>query len=384
MNNLIFFSFISFQIKSEDEVWRNEKLPSMKTAMDVVSRILWDECLPQHCFVIGYLDRHLGVIEKNFTAFSWEDISSVDYNTLAIPKHRIQYFLYQGIKVWEKKSRLDNVFGSTGSGKTIYDIKAKQKEDAASGAASGAKEDPAKNSDSHSDDDDDIEINLGNQDSDDNDEVSDMTELTEREKYWCKKSRPTHFLCLRITDPEVKRNIAATHAPINEVNPDYEDCLIPAERLHVTLACLGLDTQEQVDRASQVLRDIKPELEPWNPSDINLKFNGADHFYHSCIYAKVESDYRFLDLVQHLRTCIRKAGVEIRDVFEFTPHMTVMKMKKRHGYEFRCKYLDTARLFDILKDRCFGTQVFDNIHLCDMSEERQPDGFYISPADISF
>ncbi len=90
---------VFFQSKLEDEVCTNEKLPSMKTAMDVVSRILWDASLPEHCFLIGYLDRHLGIIEKNFSAFSWEDVSSVDYNTLAIPKHRIQYFKYQGIKV---------------------------------------------------------------------------------------------------------------------------------------------------------------------------------------------------------------------------------------------------------------------------------------------
>ena len=369
-------------MKSEDEEWRNEKLPSMKTAMDVVSRILWDESLPVHCFLIGYLDRHLGTIEKNFSAFCWEDVSSQDYNTLAIPKHRIQYFKYKGITVWEKKSRLDNVFGSTGSGKTIYDVIAEEKEKAAPVAV---EERPREVEDDDDSDDDDIEINLGNQNAHENDEVEEEEEeLTEREKYWGKKNRPTHFLCLRVTDPEVKANIAATHGPITEVNADYTDCLIPPERLHVTLACLGLDTGEQVQRAARVLREIKPEVEPSNPSDIRLKFTSVDHFYHNCIYAKVECDYRFMDMLQHVRASVTEAGIEIRDVFDFTPHMTIMKMKKRHGHEFRCKYLDTARLFDILKERHFGEQVFDNIHLCDMSEERQPDGFYISPADISF
>ncbi len=86
------------QSKSEQDQ-ANEKLPPMKTAMDVVSRVLWDESLPTDSFVIGYLDRHIGVVEKSFAAFSWEDVSSVDYNTLAIPKHRIQYFKYKGIKV---------------------------------------------------------------------------------------------------------------------------------------------------------------------------------------------------------------------------------------------------------------------------------------------
>ncbi len=71
-------------------------------------------------------------------------------------------------------------------------------------------------------------------------------------------------------------------------------------------------------------------------------------------------------------------------MFGFVPHMTLMKMKKKHGYEFRSKYLDTARLFNGLKNKRFGVQPFSNIYLCEMSEARQPDGFYVSPGEIEF
>ncbi len=81
-------------------------------------------------------------------------------------------------------------------------------------------------------------------------------ELTEREKYWGKKRRPTHFLCLRITDPEVRGQVASTHAHITDVNAEYADCIIPPECLHMTLACLGLDTQEEV-RARRSCTTIK-------------------------------------------------------------------------------------------------------------------------------
>lgn len=33
---------------------------------------------------------------------------------MAIPRHRIQYFSYKGQCVWDKDSRTDHVFGSTG------------------------------------------------------------------------------------------------------------------------------------------------------------------------------------------------------------------------------------------------------------------------------
>ena len=37
---------------------------------------------------------------------SWDDVASVDYDVLAIPKHRIEYFKYKQIKVWDKSHSL--------------------------------------------------------------------------------------------------------------------------------------------------------------------------------------------------------------------------------------------------------------------------------------
>lgn len=80
---------------------KDEKKASMKTADDVIKRIQWDAELPQDEFLVGYIDRFLGIQEKYFTSFSWEDIASVDYSVLAVPKHRIEYFKYKDIKVWD-------------------------------------------------------------------------------------------------------------------------------------------------------------------------------------------------------------------------------------------------------------------------------------------
>ena len=106
------------------EVVLNKKKPPMKTASDVISRIQWDEELSPKDFVVGYLDRFVGIVEKDFTDLSWEDLASVDHFVdLAIPRHRIQYFKYLGEIVWDKRERIDRVFGSTGSNETILDVK---------------------------------------------------------------------------------------------------------------------------------------------------------------------------------------------------------------------------------------------------------------------
>ena len=43
--------------KKEVEGKKHEKLPSMKTAADVISRLQWDRQLPVDKFTVGYIDR---------------------------------------------------------------------------------------------------------------------------------------------------------------------------------------------------------------------------------------------------------------------------------------------------------------------------------------
>ena len=91
--------------------------PRMRTALDVIKRIKWDDDLPEEAFTIGYLDRFVGIKEDPFQKFShWCDLASADSEdsaVLAIPQHRIQYFKYKDTKVWDKPSRTDLIFGST-------------------------------------------------------------------------------------------------------------------------------------------------------------------------------------------------------------------------------------------------------------------------------
>lgn len=104
---------------------QTKKLP-MKTADDVISRIEWDERLDKRFFRVGYIDRFLGLQEKSFLDFDFQiDLSTISdrhSNVLAIPKHRIQYFKYNNEIIWDKDTRTDLMFGSTGNHQTIYDV----------------------------------------------------------------------------------------------------------------------------------------------------------------------------------------------------------------------------------------------------------------------
>lgn len=48
------------------------KKPRMRTADDVISRIIWDPTVDAADFMVGHLDRFLGVLERPFSDFSWD------------------------------------------------------------------------------------------------------------------------------------------------------------------------------------------------------------------------------------------------------------------------------------------------------------------------
>ena len=79
---------------------------------------MWDPAVDRADFVVGYLDRFRGVLEKNFEEFRLE----------AIPEHRIQHFTYRGELVWAKAMRLDRIFGSTPPYEKISDVQAQLEE----------------------------------------------------------------------------------------------------------------------------------------------------------------------------------------------------------------------------------------------------------------
>lgn len=51
-------------IRNEKEVSGCKKKPRMRTADDVISRIIWDSSVDPADFIVGHLDRFLGVLER--------------------------------------------------------------------------------------------------------------------------------------------------------------------------------------------------------------------------------------------------------------------------------------------------------------------------------
>jgi uncharacterized protein (UPF0248 family) len=93
---------------SQTEDSTPSKAPRMKTSEEVYNRIKWNPDYDPDDFVIGYEDRFVGIQEAKLSTFD-RDVTSETF----IPWHRVMYFKRQDEVVWDRRIRMDKVFGST-------------------------------------------------------------------------------------------------------------------------------------------------------------------------------------------------------------------------------------------------------------------------------
>ncbi|KAL8727955.1 MAG: hypothetical protein Q9166_005720 [cf. Caloplaca sp. 2 TL-2023] len=88
-------------------------VPSLRPAQDIMNRIRHDPSLQISDYVVGYEDRHAGLMWKGVE--EWLDTTEEED---FIPMHRIRCFKRRsdGYVVWDREKRIDEIFGSGVSG----------------------------------------------------------------------------------------------------------------------------------------------------------------------------------------------------------------------------------------------------------------------------
>ncbi|EQC25262.1 hypothetical protein SDRG_16869 [Saprolegnia diclina VS20] len=218
---------------------------SMRTATDVIHRILWDDNITQTEVIVGYLDRFVGTVERNFAAFNWADIATLSQNETAIPQHRIQYFKWRDEIIWDKRVRLDRVFGSSG-----HDMIAFSPSTAAPAPSSAVAAVTPANVTFHANTD-----------------------------------RPNTFLCFRITDSSVVDACKHAQAAILRGDPRLAPSALAPARFHCTLLLMRLKTLDEIDAAKRVLAECQGLLHTLCTS--NVTFDGVSAFGNRVVYAKI-------------------------------------------------------------------------------------------------
>ena len=358
-----------------------EKKPPLRTASDVISRILWDPDLMSEEFTVGYIDRFTGIVEKPFSAFSWEDIATVGINVLAIPKHRIQYFKYRNEIVWDKPSQLDNFFGSRG-GKVIQDIVTQH----AAGKDDNVQERGEQN-EPECGEKDGGERGFGEMD-------IELDEDWEKEGHGeganalqasihTDRNRPTHFVCFHITNSEVKTNVAKIQSHITTLSPQLSNACLAVTALHVTLNMIRLENDQQIEKACEVLKCIRVQFIHMLPRCLQLTFTGISNFRERLVYVKVAPCLALEKFVVFLMNQFKAAGLRTPGNHEeYTPHMTILKLSRPMQRELPIGLISPA-LYLPFQNMCVGSEHVDSLFLCAVTAPKQPDGFFLRLAHIT-
>ncbi|KAI4248523.1 MAG: hypothetical protein L6R40_001085 [Gallowayella cf. fulva] len=99
--------------EQQEKSSQQSAIPSLRPAQDIMNRIRHDPTLEVSDHVVGYEDRHVGIMWKGVE----EWLSTIEEEDF-IPLHRIQYFKRKSDDhvVWDREKRIDEIFGSGVSG----------------------------------------------------------------------------------------------------------------------------------------------------------------------------------------------------------------------------------------------------------------------------
>ncbi|XP_060777674.1 leukocyte receptor cluster member 9 isoform X3 [Neoarius graeffei] len=398
-----------------------EKKLRMRTADDVISRILWDTSVDPADFIVGHLDRFLGLLERPFSDFSWDtQLCDCDYSEeMTIPRHRIQYFTYKGQRVWDRDSRTDHVFGSTGQSVISPFDRGDQSQDAAENGEelSGETNEHgsvkhslmgAADEDTLSDAGETLDCSTNIQTDKDHEDVSlaqeaerlsispgdkqttmqdewtdswDKEEVKEKEMEPVQaipqgpppgrqRRKPTHFICFRVDSPAALRAFQLLQRKVLTHLPQSEPLWVKPESLHVTLSLLFLQGPSEVFAASELLRSIAKNF--YKPP-ISVFFTPRlRHFSGKVLHIAPKPLPDIQNLNAPLQEAFREKGWLHRDSRNPTYHLTLAKVTEA----------DAERIFEDVwqikldKQLNFGKLIVDKLYLCVNDVPRAVNGFY--------
>lgn len=319
--------------KKDEDIDANSKKISMKTAGDAVNRIQWDEEIDKDFITVGYIDRFLGLKECAFNTFDWGDIVLADYGALAIPEHRISYFKYKDEIIWDKKSRMDNIFGSTGSGQTIRDI-VKRLEN--------------------------LEFRPKNEL--DNEQIEIKPNNFEKEN-------PNYFISIPVNSFQIKSSFDLLNSDLLEHNNQVESFLVPDSSFHLTLCTLRINSDQELNVIKELMDKSKETLKHQFP--ITIRFQGLEQFFNKVLYVKCTGDelVKLENLQKFFLSRLEEKNINMAgNYYNFVPHLTALKINSNSNNKNLTldDFID-KNLLTKYENFNFGEEQVSQIQLCKMT-----------------
>ncbi|CAM1299161.1 akap7 (predicted) [Pycnogonum litorale] len=203
-----------------------------------------------------------------------------------------------------------------------------------------------------------------------------------------KSTRPNYFIGIQVNDKNILDNVKLVQETMIQNEPLLKSAMIPVATFHLTLLVMHLASNEEIQRAGDLLKQCYEEIkEDFLANPVSLEFSGLNHFNNQVLFAQVKSDAE-LARVTMLAHSIHKAFTESKFNLsgnkEFKPHATLCKLSKDPG--LRKKGVEQIREETFIKhiNDQFGKQTVTGLQLLSMMKRKDTSGYYFTEKEYKF
>jgi len=203
---------------------------------------------------------------------------------------------------------------------------------------------------------------------------------------------PNHFVGIKICSQEIVTNVEKIQQNLLLKNKFLEKALIPLPTLHLTVALMQLDVEDEetMKRAIEAMERCGEKLKSDLINDpLVLTIEGLDHFNGGVLFSKVkEGDAldRLTDICRKVQESFTSHGIILTDD-KFNPHLTLAKVSKLQGRwkdKKVIKQLILNKFYKEYQGTVFGNEKVESLQLLSMTADKDENGYYHCLKSISF
>ena len=190
--------------------------------------------------------------------------------------------------------------------------------------------------------------------------------------------KPNRFICIKIEDEGVFQKVSDVQNKILKVQPALLQCMKPKESLHVTLSVLRVNNETDEEKVKKILNELEPIIKKMVQGESRkIDFKGLGSFrYGNILFCQT----KLPDVISKIRDLLcQKLKGDFNISHMSIPHMTILEIRYKHQ---RQNLSLSSTSYEKLINEDFGSYHVDNIHYCDIGDDRGSDGFYITRKKI--
>ncbi|XP_071150775.1 A-kinase anchor protein 7-like [Mytilus edulis] len=177
-----------------------------------------------------------------------------------------------------------------------------------------------------------------------------------------RRKKPTHFISLQITNPEIITKIAEVQREMKKRNEILELAHVRLSCAHITLRVACLETEDDLNRMKKTLDDCVEQFKKENMDIFNLTFRGIGNFNNRVVFAKLQRDknyFRLQRLGEMFEDCCKANGASFKKEGRFNPHLTIAKITQLKDWLELIEDEDEDEEESISSELCRGSSTLE-------------------------